>query len=144
MRPAGSSGWLLICGPLGWMVTSSPYFNRDIYLLENRNAKSRMRDSKRVMYREFLTWCENRDDLPEFSIEDKEEYRKEQLSNALSRFPEFKRRYDDVIIRLEHSKKLRSKFNGDIVRKITGFYGASLGIFIKEFRILIFKLLKLL
>jgi hypothetical protein len=86
------------------------------------------------MYREFLTWCENRDDLPEFSIEDKEEYRKEQLANALSRFPEFKRRYDDVIIRLEHSKKLRSKFNGDIVRKITGLNGASLGIFIKEFK----------
>ena len=115
-------------------VTSSPYFNRDIYLFENRNAKARMRDSKRVMYREFLTWCENRDDLPEFSIEDKEEYRKEQLANALSRFPEFKHRYDDVITRLEHSKKLRSKFNGDIVRKITGLNGASLGIFIKEFK----------
>lgn len=115
-------------------VTSSPYFNREIYLFENRNAKARMRDSKRVIYNEFLKWCSESDDLPEFYSEDKEEFRREQLSNALSRFPEFKRRYDDVIIRLEHSKKLRSKFNGDIVRKITGLNGTSLGIFIKEFK----------
>jgi hypothetical protein len=115
-------------------VASSPLFNRDIYLFENRNAKSRMRDKKRVMYNEFLNWCEKNDDLPSFWTEDKEEYRNEQLTNAFSHFPEFKRRYDDAITRLEHSKKLRSKFNGDIVRKITGLNGASLGIFIKEFK----------
>src|SRR3546814_18901157 len=47
-------------------VASSPFFSSDIFLLENRNAKARMRDKKRKMYMEFLLWCEARPDLPVF------------------------------------------------------------------------------
>src|SRR3546814_2979589 len=35
-------------------VASSPFFSSDIFLLENRNAKARMRDKKRKMYMELL------------------------------------------------------------------------------------------
>jgi hypothetical protein len=45
-------------------VAGSRYFNRDIFLLENRNAQSRIRDRKRPTYTKFLTWCEDRPNLP--------------------------------------------------------------------------------
>ncbi|WP_457824345.1 hypothetical protein, partial [Staphylococcus aureus] len=49
-------------------VVSSPYANLDIYLLENRNHKSRIRDSKRPTYNAFLDWLEQQTDatIPAF------------------------------------------------------------------------------
>lgn len=115
-------------------VTSSPYFNRDIYLFENRNAKARMRDSKRVMYNEFLKWCSGSDDLPEFQTEDKEEFRREQLHLALEKFPEFRVRYDGALKKLSKSKTINEKFNGSIVSEVTGLSGRDLGMFIRDFK----------
>lgn len=115
-------------------VTSSPYFNRDIYLFENRNAKARMRDSKRVIYNEFLKWCSGSDDLPEFQTEDKEEFRREQLRLALEKFPEFRVRYDGALKKLLKSKTINEKFNGSIVSEVTGLSGRDLGMFIRDFK----------
>lgn len=36
------------------LYPASSFFNRDIYLLKNRNAKSRVRDSKRPSYMKFI------------------------------------------------------------------------------------------
>lgn len=38
-------------------AASTPYFNPEIYLLDNRNAISRVRDAKRKTYTDFLKWC---------------------------------------------------------------------------------------
>lgn len=115
-------------------VTSSPYFNREIYLFENRNAKARMRDSKRVIYNEFLIWCSESDDLPEFQTEDKEEFRREQLQLALEKFPEFRVRYECSLKKLLKSKTINEKFNGNIVSEVTGLSGRDLGLFIRDFK----------
>ncbi len=45
-------------------VVSSPYFNRDIFLLHNRNNTTRVRDAKRKTYMEFLLWLEAQPALP--------------------------------------------------------------------------------
>lgn len=115
-------------------VASSLYFNRDIYLFENRNSKARARDSKRVIYNEFLKWCSGREDLPEFYSEDKEEFRREQLQLALEKFPEFRVRYEGTLKKLLKSKTINEKFNGNIVSEVTGLSGRDLGVFIREFK----------
>ncbi|WP_434717162.1 hypothetical protein P5X00_35555 [Paraburkholderia sp. A2RO-4L] len=51
-------------------VAGSTFFNRDIFLLENRNAKSRIRDRKRRTYMEFLKWCEARPELTAYAYPD--------------------------------------------------------------------------
>ena len=116
-------------------VASSTYFNREIYLFENRNAKARMRDTKRVMYKEFLNWSYDQYNLPEFYAEDKEEFRQEHLRLALGKFPEFRVRYDDVLKKLSKTKTINEKFNGSIVAEVTGLSGRDLGTFIREFKI---------
>ena len=115
-------------------VASSPYFNREIYLFENRNSKARARDSKRVIYNEFLKWCSESEDLPEFQSGDKEEFRREQLQLALEKFPEFRVRYEGALNKLLKSKTINEKFNGSIVSEVTGLSGRDLGVFIREFK----------
>ena len=115
-------------------VASSPYFNREIFLFENRNSKARARDSKRVIYNEFLKWCSESDDLPEFQSEDKEEFRREQLQLALEKFPEFRVRYEGVLKKLLKSNTINEKFNGSIVSEVSGLSGRDLGLFIRDFK----------
>ena len=93
-----------------------------------------MRDSKRVMYKEFLNWCFDQYSLPEFYSEDKEEFRREQLQLALEKFPEFRVRYEDALKKLLKSKTINEKFNGSIVSEVTGLSGRDLGLFIREFK----------
>ena len=48
---------------------------RNIFLLENRNYQSRVRDRKRKTYTEFLQWCENHPGLPAYTYpEDKAQW----------------------------------------------------------------------
>lgn len=55
-------------------VSSSKFFNPDIYLLDNLNHGSRIRDRKRETYRKFLEWCANTKlNHYEFPDPDKEE-----------------------------------------------------------------------
>ena len=115
-------------------VASSPYFNADIFLIENRNAKARMRDSKRTIYNEFLMWCSEQKNLTKFFAGDKEEFRREQLNLALDRFPEFNARYVSVVRAVEERNRERELFNGEIVKKLTGLTGKDLGVFIRNFR----------
>jgi hypothetical protein len=42
-------------------IANSKYFNKDIYLLENRNHYSRTRDAKRKTYSDFLLWCQDKE-----------------------------------------------------------------------------------
>lgn len=61
-------------------MTSSPYVNRDIYLLENRKQKARARDSKRKTYSEFLAWVEQAEEIPDFDWSNKEMVRRTALN----------------------------------------------------------------
>lgn len=105
-------------------VASSPYFNKDIFLLENRNHASRTRDRKRKTYREFLEWIADREGLPSFAFpEDKKEW----LPIIFKEFPECQAEYEAAWKRLHRHRWLNERFNGEKVAEITGLSGKDLG-----------------
>lgn len=115
-------------------VTSSPYVNRDIYLLENRNQKARARDSKRKTYSEFLAWIEQAEEIPAFDWSNKELVRRTALSQARACFPDFAEAMDAASARALQHAAARRRFNGAVVAKITGLTGVELGAVMKEVR----------
>ncbi len=119
-----------------WFALESRYCNRNIYLLENRNATSRVRDRKRPTYSKFLSWLESlpRNAMPEFDWSDKAQARMDFLGWAFDAFPDFSARYKDAV-ELKREKQLFSeKFNGEIVGQITGLSGKNLGLLITAIR----------
>lgn len=112
-------------------VASSPFFNSDIFLLNNRNAKARTRDNKRPIYNEFLRWCEGRSDLPAFSYpKDKSVWRR----RIAEYFPRFRVELDWALARLEEQRAVKAKFNGAWVSSITGLQGKDLGALMRSFK----------
>ena len=114
-------------------VIASPYFNQDIFLLENRNHISRVRDKKRETYMTFLKYIKIKSDLPKFDW-NKSDIKSVILNKLFTDFPEFKQTYDGVIQQYINNKRLREKFNGDLVREWTGLEGKELGSFIKSIK----------
>lgn len=113
-------------------VIANPYFNKEIYLLENRNAVSRVRDSKRKTYNLFLQYIEHLDTLP--STVDKHVLREKYLQLALDTFPMFKAKYAQTLEKLKIKQEVKEKFNGTLVQTITGLTGKELGNFIMTFK----------
>jgi hypothetical protein len=108
-------------------AASSPYFEKDIFLLDNRNAKSRVRDSKRKTYTDFLKWCDTLPTLVSTREQGTEERHAFQLDRAFAKFPDFKSRYQRAeALRLEHAD-LKSRWNGENVMEWTGLSGKPLG-----------------
>lgn len=111
-------------------VASSCFFNRDIYLLQNRNAKSRVRDRKRPSYMQFLDWCESNPDLPSFSFpEDKICWR----PRISVHFPSFGDKYRQAESDLARLHAARERFNGELVSRFTGLTGKPLGELMRKF-----------
>ena len=105
-------------------VADGDYFNRDIYLLDNRNAVSRIRDSKRKTYMEFLRWCEETPSLPAFAYPgDKSVW----IPRIRQRFADFGPALDAAEADLAVQRAVKSKFSGEYVRSITGLDGKELG-----------------
>lgn len=125
-------------------VTTTPYFNRDIYLLENRNAKSRVRDRKRKTYMGFLDWLEKipHNALPTYDWNDKKVVRQTFLGNALSgelfqeesNAPVFVKSYNAAIVKYHQNNRIKAKFNGRLVGELTGLSGKELGGLMMEIR----------
>lgn len=112
-------------------VASTPYFNADIYLLQNRNAKSRVRDKKRAMYMEFLQFCEKRPELTAFEYpEDKAAW----LPRIAEYFPHFQVEYDQAAADLAELRAVKAKFNGEWVSQLTGLQGKELGELMRRFK----------
>lgn len=112
-------------------VSSTPFFNRDIFLLENRNAQARVRDRKRPTYNAFLKWCEDRPNLTAFKFpEDKKAW----LPRIAEFFPAFQAEYDQATLDLARQRELKARFNGDFVSKLTGLQGKELGGLMKRFK----------
>lgn len=104
-------------------VVSSPYFNRNIYLLENRNNASRTRDRKRKTYRGFLEWIEARDDLPAFEYPER---KSEWIPKIKEFFPGFGHAYQQSLERLASKRFVADRFNGEVVSEMTGLTGQNL------------------
>lgn len=112
-------------------AASSDFFHRDIYLLENRNAISRVRDRKRPAYMGFLKWCEAHPELPAFQFPaDKSAW----LSRLFEHFPQFKGDYDQALVDLTKAKAVKAKYNGEWVARLTGLQGKELGGLMKRFK----------
>lgn len=127
-------------------VSSSPYFNSDIYLLDNRNAVSRVRDKKRQTYNKFLEWCESqKDTLPRFdfgNVTEKGGYslREPWYSDiVLKYFPEAEEKVNALIEEYELNQKLAEKLSGGIVMKVTGIEGKELGVLYKKVKEILFE-----
>lgn len=110
-------------------VSTSDLFNRDIFLLENRNNKGRTRDSKRKTYMEFLSWLEG---LPysEYWYGDNEVDKGVGLARADTLF-DFKAVRDEVYLKRVEDLSFRCAWNGKLVSEWTGLEGRELGEFMK-------------
>lgn len=121
-------------------VSSSKWFNRDIYLLENRNNTSKHRDRKRETYSKFLTWCNEKQPANNHEFSQKTEHGGYSLRMpyyediVLQRWPHVKSLIDDVISQFEFNQKFKTVFNGDIVTKNTGYTGKTLGAFMAKMK----------
>jgi hypothetical protein len=105
-------------------VAGSAYFNRDIFLLENRNNASRVRDRKRKTYNEFLDWCAARPGLPAYAYPDD---KREWLPRVAAHFPHFQAEYDRAVADLARQRAVKARFNGADVSRLTGRTGKALG-----------------
>lgn len=105
-------------------VAGSTFFNRDIFLLENRNAKARERDRKRPTYMAFLKWCEARPDLPAYQYpDDKAAW----LPRIAEHFPHFEREYQQALQDKADEARVKERYSGKWVASITGLEGKALG-----------------
>lgn len=112
-------------------VASSPFFNPSIYLLENRNHVSRVRDRKRKTYTDFLKWCAERPGLNAFEHpEDRSQY----TARMAEFFPQFEQDYAQSLADLARQRAVKEKFNGAWVSELTGLQGKELGHLMKAFR----------
>lgn len=120
-------------------VTTSPFFNPEIYAYENRNHTARVRDKKRESYREFLEYLETRKDDPtlnRYPYRDKSElggrFLKDlYLERVRGSFPEFGPEYERAVREHDLHLEFKSKFNGGLVQELTGLVNQELGEFMK-------------
>lgn len=120
-------------------VINNPYSSKEIFLLENRNAISRVRDRKRKTYMAFLEWLEANYPTPsDVYVSDydanKEKLRELFLETALRAFPKFKEDYDAALLLFEKKKRVRKVVNGNFISEITGLVDIELGEFMATFK----------
>lgn len=113
-------------------VISSEFTHREIFLLDNRNAKSRVRDAKRPTYTAFLKWLEAHPEADKYKWPESEDLAQKSLvkrgwfMKAKEEFPQFKKQVEDANKTMENRKLLRQKWNGTLVSEWTGVSGARL------------------
>lgn len=122
-------------------VAGSKYFHPDIFLLENRNCESRVRDRKRKTYNLFLEWCEkNKDHLVKYEHESFDgrfgyHINNEFMNTVLVKyFPDIKVKVDGMIDEFELDQEFKKVFNGQIVKDLTGLEGKNLGMLMKDLK----------
>lgn len=129
-----SSGQFKTLDDIFHYVVSTPYANRDIYLLENRNHADRMRDAKRATYNAFLAWLDERPAgvVPVFAwgasgSAARIEQRAAFLQTALRQCPHFQASYDGAMSAWTRKKALKRQFNGVLAAEASGLSGKALG-----------------
>lgn len=116
-------------------VSASKYFNKDIYLLENRNHYSRTRDAKRKTYHEFLEWIKDKEfknNYPHSDMTERDGYNiiHPYFEDIICKYwPHAKTEYDDIISRHIENQLVKTKIGGETVMELTGLSGKDLGMF---------------
>ncbi|UTS52086.1 hypothetical protein [Synechococcus phage BUCT-ZZ01] len=104
-------------------IESSKYFNPDIFLLHNRNHRSRVRDAKRKTYMEFLEWCQK---LPSKDYFPKPESKTEYQMKAIEYFG----KQNEFCLKMDEftsNKAYKQLLNGNIIMELSGLTGKELG-----------------
>lgn len=116
-------------------ISNSKYFNKDIFLLHNRNATSRVRDKKRATYTTFLLWCDSREFKNNYPYKIITEFggyniRQPFFDDLICvQFPQAREFYNSTIEKYVLNLKFKEKFNGNICTQLTGLIGKNLGAF---------------
>jgi hypothetical protein len=110
-------------------VRTSKYFSPESYKLENLNTIAKMRDKKRTTYREFLAYNEANPVInPYVKSKDKTVH----LQHIFDYFGFVAlEKYQSVTKDLAATRYIKTRFNGDIVSKLTGYTGKGLGQFMQ-------------
>lgn len=115
-------------------AVSIPLANRTIFRLDETNHQARVRDRKRKTYQLFLNWVNDpANHVPEEEQISKSDLRLQWLAKAFKKFPNFRGEYEAAQGQLQKSRAARDKFNGELVRQITGLDGKDLGAFMTDF-----------
>jgi hypothetical protein len=99
-------------------TTNSKFFNKDLYLLHNRNHTSRVRDAKRKTYMDFLDWIQ--DDAKSLPNHPYKENKDDWLPYLFSVIPNFESQYNDTQRRFVNTRLVKEKYNGKLVLEISG------------------------
>lgn len=113
-------------------VTSSKYFNPEVFSFDNCNAISRVRDVKRPHYHKFLEMCEA---LPEKNWFPLQKDKSVHLPFIFYAFPHAEVAYNALLKRKEELDLIKLKFNGNLVREWTCYDGKELGELMKKLKI---------
>lgn len=124
-------------------VTSSPYFHPDIFLLDNVNHTSRIRDRKRKTYNAFLDYCKDLDPAVyvnefnqinavkplKYGYAIKEPYFSDLI---VPRWPHVLPIVEATVAEYELNKSFKAVFNGLLVFEWTGLVAKELGGFMSN------------
>lgn len=107
-------------------VMSSPYYNFNKFDLSQRNAKARIRDAKRPNYHAFLEYAQKNPKTNE--IPSKSEF----LNTLFVKSPWFQSSFKRCLDKHDHKKMLKSKYNGHIIKGLTGLEGKEVAKFMED------------
>lgn len=106
-------------------VASSPYFRPALFLEERPdNAKKRERMRSRPALVRFIKWCETHRDAYQDGVNLSPE---DARSRLMTYFPEAAAACADEVRRLELAVSGKRRFNGELIKEITGESGQGLG-----------------
>ena len=112
-------------------IINSKYFNSSIFAYENLNNENRVRNKKRETYKQFLQYLIDNNITGGYDFQPKEYYYKLaeesfgiDLINQIS----------ELNAKDERIRKIREKFNGNIVKEIVKLSGKELGEFIIKYK----------
>jgi hypothetical protein len=114
-------------------VQESTYFHPDIFLLENRNHASRVRDRKRKTYREFLEWIQEHPVESVYPWVDREDRPAREAEKAHfvalagTHFPHFREALAQVEQRRATLRNVKTRFNAEQISAWTGRTEKDLG-----------------
>lgn len=116
-------------------VAKGKYFDPTIFL-EELSAINEKRDRKRKTFSRFLDWVYQEHGKPgdyyKFLIRDA---RDEYIPQIEEYFKcDIKSQVDEFNVRMERERKIKAKFNGEMVMEITGLKGQELGAFMNKFK----------
>lgn len=108
-------------------IASSPVFNPEIYLFENRNASGRIRDKKRASYNALLKWCADNDAQLHHNPHIKKWEGRERVFQYFGEH--IREQYQAALAKVAYNRAVKEKFNGDLVNVLTKLQGKELGEF---------------